>query len=142
MAKTVSVSDKMSDQLTVLVGKITAEKLAKQTYSDAIKYLLDHHVVFPSELISYVEELISNKQLGYSSKEEFFYDAARRTLKSYDEDIECINVRRHMYEKTKTAIDDLDLPFMGVDDFVEEQMKKLHEQHDKWKEQKEEAEKS
>ena len=26
---------------------------------------------------------------------------------------------------------------MGVDDFVEEQLKKLHEQHDQWKEQKE-----
>jgi len=142
MAKTVRVSDKLSDQLTVLVGRITAEKLAKQTYSDAIKYLLDRHVVFPSEMVSHIEELINNKQLGYSSKEEFFYDAARRTLKSYNEDIECIQVRRHMYEKTKTAIDDLDLPFMGVDDFVEEQMKKLHEQHAIWKEQKEEAEKS
>ena len=132
----------MSEKLTVLVGQDTAEKLAKRTYSDAIKYLLDRHVVFPSEMISHIEELINSKQLGCSSKEEFFYDAARRTLKSYDEDIECINVHRHMYEKTKTAIDDLDLPFMSVDDFVEEQMKKLHEQHAQWKEQKEEAEKS
>ncbi|MFH1328743.1 MAG: hypothetical protein ABIH76_07890 [Candidatus Bathyarchaeota archaeon] len=47
-----------------------------------------------------------------------------------------------MYEKTKTAIEDLDLPFMGVDDFVEEQLKKLNEQHDQWKIQKEETEKS
>ena len=124
MAKTIRVQDKMSEKLTVLVGQVTAEKLAKQTCSDDIKYLLDRHVVFPSEMISHIEELINKKQLGYSSKEEFFYDAARRTLKSYDEDIECINVRRHMYEKTKTAIDDLDLPFMGVDDFIEEQMKK------------------
>ena len=49
MAKTIRVSDKMSEKLTVLVGQVTAEKLAKQTYSDAIKYLLDRHVVFPSK---------------------------------------------------------------------------------------------
>ena len=45
MLKTVRVPEKMSEQLTVLVGKLTAEKIEKQTYSDAIKYLLDHHVI-------------------------------------------------------------------------------------------------
>ena len=142
MVKTVRVSDKLSNQLTVLVGKMTAEKLARQTYSDAIKYLLDHHVVFPSELISRIEELIKNKQLGYSSKEEFLYEAARQLLKYYSEDIESVKIRRQLYEKAKIAIENLNLPFMSVDDFVEEQIKKLDEQHDQWKEQKEEAEKS
>ena len=137
MVKTVRVPEKLSKQLTVLVGRITAEKLEKQTYSDAIKYLLDHHVVFPSELISHIEELIKNSQLGYRSKEEFLHEAARQLLKYYNEDIESIKVRRHLYEKTKTAIEDMDLPFMSVDDFVEEQLKKLLEQHDQWKEQRE-----
>ena len=137
MLKTVRVPEKVSEQYTVLVGRETAEKLEKQTYSDAIKYLLDHHVVFPSELISHIEELIKNNELGYRSKEEFLYEAARQLLKYYSEDIESIKVRRHLYEKTKTAIEDLDLPFISVDDFVEEQLKKLHEQHDQWKEQKE-----
>lgn len=50
-------------------------------------------------------------------------------------------VNKKRYEKTKVAIEDLNLPFMEVDDFVEEQMKRLHEQHEQWKEQKEEAEK-
>ena len=128
---------KSSEQYTVLVGQETAEKLEKQTYSDAIKYLLDHHIIFPSELILHIEELIKNNELGYRSKEEFLYEAARQLLKYYSEDIESIKVRRHLYEKTKTAIEDLDLPFISVDDFVEEQLKKLHEQHDQWKEQKE-----
>lgn len=142
MAKTVRVSDKLSEKLPVLVGQVTAEKLAAQTYSDAIKYLLDHHVVFPSELISRIEELIKNKHLGYSSKEEFLYEAARQLLKYYSEDIESIKVRRYIYEKAKIAIEDLNLPFMSVDDFVEEQIKKLNEQHEQWKEQKKEAEKT
>ena len=97
-----------------------------------------HYVdVFPSELILHIEELIKNNELGYRSKEEFLFEAARQLLKYYSEDIESIKVRRHLYEKTKTAIEDLDLPFISVDDFVEEKLKKLHEQHDQWKEQKE-----
>ena len=140
MAKAVRVPDKLSEQLTVLVGKVTAEKLEKQTYTDAIQYFLGHHIVFPSELISHIEELIKNNQLGYRSKEEFLYEAARQLLKYYSEDIESIKVHRHLYEKAKTAIEDLDLPFISVDDFVEEQMKKLLEQHDQWKDQKKETE--
>ncbi|MFH1328744.1 MAG: hypothetical protein ABIH76_07895 [Candidatus Bathyarchaeota archaeon] len=72
MAKTIRVPDKLSEQLTVLVGQVTAEKLAKQTYSDAIKYLLDHHVVFPPKLISHIDELIKNNQLDYRSKKNSF----------------------------------------------------------------------
>jgi hypothetical protein len=79
MAKTVRVPEKSSEQLTVLVGKLTAEKLEKQTYSDAIKYLIDHHVIFSLEMISHIKELINNNQLSYTSKEELFHDAARRT---------------------------------------------------------------
>jgi Arc/MetJ-type ribon-helix-helix transcriptional regulator len=141
MLKTVRVPEKSSEQYTVLVGRETAEKLEKQTYSDAIKYLLGHHIVFPSELISHIEELIKNNELGYSSKEEFLFEAVRQLLKYYCEDIESIKVHRHLYEKAKTSIEDLDLPFISVDDFVEEQLKKLHEQHDQWKEQKEENKK-
>jgi len=142
MLKTVRVPEKMSEQCTVLVGRETVEKLEKQTYSDAIKYLLDHHVVFPPELVSHIEESIKNKQLRYSSKEEFLYEAARQLLKYYNEDIVCIYVRRYTYEKAKTAIEDLGLPFTDVDDFFEEQTDKLLEQYDQWKIQKEEAEKS
>ena len=123
MLKTVRVPEKMPEQYTVLVGRETAEKLEKQTYSDAIKYLLGHHIVFPSKMVSRIEELIKNNELGYRSKEEFLYEAARQLLKYYSEDIESIKVRRHLYEKAKTAIEDLDLPFISVDDFVEEQLK-------------------
>ena len=137
MLKTVKVPEKISEKLSVLVGRETAEKLEKQTYSDAIKYLLDQHVVFPPQMISQIEELIKNKQVGYRSIEEFLYEAARSLLKSYNEEIETICVRSYIYEKAKTAIEDLDLPFRGVEDFLEEQLKKLSEQHDQWKEQKE-----
>jgi hypothetical protein len=142
MLKTVRVTKKVSQQSTVYVGKVAAEKMEKQTFSDAIKFLLDHYVVFPPEMISKIQELIENKHLGFFSKGEFLYEAARSLLKHYSENIEYIQVHSYLYEKTKNAIEDLNFPFMGVDDFVEEQLKKLHEQHDQWKEQKEAAERS
>ena len=140
--KTLRITDDVHEKLTGLLGELTAETLKMQTYTDAISSLLTQSVIIPPELLAKVEDFIEDRNLGFTTREEFFREAARRTLKLYDEDIECIHVRSHVYEKTKTAIDDLELPFMGVDDFVEEQMKKLHEQHDQWKEQKEEAEKS
>jgi hypothetical protein len=134
MLKSVKVPEKTSEKLSVLIGRETAEKLEKQTYSDAIKFLLDYHVVFPPQIISQIKELMKNKELGYRSKEEFLYEAAKSLLKSYNEEIETICVSRCLYEKTETAIKDLNLPYLSVDDFVEEQLKKLSEQHDQWKE--------
>lgn len=134
MAKTIRVTDGTSEKLTFLVGNVTAEKLAKQTYSDAIKYLMDHHILFPSELISRIEESIKNKQLSYRSKEEFLYDAARKALKLYSENIVCVYMPRGKFEKVKAAIEDLGLPYTDVDEFLEEQLNKLLEQYDQYKE--------
>ena len=139
--KTLRITDVVHEQLTGLLGELTAETKKMQTYTDAITSLLNQSVIIPPELLAKVEDFIEERNLGFTTRDEFFREAARWTLKSYDEDIECINVRKQMYEKTKAAIVDLNKPFMGVDDFVEEQMKKLHEQHDQWKEQMEEAEK-
>jgi len=47
-------------------------------------------------------------------------------------------MRRDKYEKVKAAIEELGLPFTDVDEFLEEQMDKLLEQYDQWKEQKQE----
>ena len=140
--KTLRITDDVHEKLTGLLGELTAETLKMQTYTDAIKSLLEQSVIIPPELLTKVEDFIKERDLGFTSREEFFREAARRTLKLYDENFEFIQVRRQMYEKAKTAIDDLDLPFMGVDDLIEEQLKKLLEQHDQWIEQKEEAEKS
>ena len=135
--KTLRITDDVHEKLTGLLGELTAETLKMQTYTDAIKNLLDTSVIIPSELLTKVEDFIKERDLGFTSREEFFREAARRTLKYYDEDLEFIALRRHKYEQVKNAINDLDLPFMSVDDFFEEQTDKLLEQYDQWKEQKE-----
>ena len=122
MVKTIKVSYKISEQLTFWVGKTTAEKRVKQTCSDAIKYLLEHRVMVPSEMIVHIEEYIKNKQISYSSKEEFFYESAKRLLTYYNEDSKFIKVNKYICQKAKTAIKDMDLPFISVDDFFETQI--------------------
>jgi hypothetical protein len=68
-------------------------------------------------------------------------EAAGWRLKSYIENIEILDVPKDLYEQAEAAINEMDLPYTGVSDFIEEQMKRLHEQHEQWKIQKEETEK-
>ena len=140
--KTLRITDDVHEKLTGLLGELTAETLKMQTYTDAIKNLLDTSVLIPSDLLIKVEEFIKERDLGFTTREEFFREAARRTLKFYDEDLEFVSLKRHKYEKARNAINELDLPFVSVDDFFEEQIDKLLEQYYQWKEQKEENEKS
>jgi hypothetical protein len=140
--KTLRITDDVHEKLTGLLGELTAETLKMQTYTDAIKSLLDTSVLIPSDLLIKVEEFIKERDLGFTTREEFFREAARRTLKFYDEDLEFVSLKRHKYEKARNAINELDLPFVSVDDFFEEQIDKLLEQYYQWKEQKEENEKS
>ena len=72
----------------------------------------------------------------------FFRDAARWRLKSLGEGIEYVEMRKDVYEKLRIAIKDMDLPFLGVNDFFDEQIKNALDQYAQWKEQREETEKS
>ena len=83
-----------------------------------------------------------NKHLGYTTKEEFFRDAARWRLKSLSDEYEYVEVRKDVYDKLEYAIKEMDLPFLGVSDFIDEQIKSASEKYAEWKEQTEENEKT
>ena len=140
--KTLRITDDVHQKLTGLLGELTAETMKMQTYTDAIKSLLEQSVILPPELLAQVEDFVrENKNLGYTTREEFFRDATRWRLKSLSERIECVEMRKDLYEKLRTAIKEMDLPFLGVSDFFEEQTKTALDQYAQWKEQMEEAEK-
>ena len=89
-----------------------------------------------------VEDFIREKRhLGYTTKEEFFRDAARCRLKSLGDEYEYVEVRKNVYEKLECAIKEMDLPSFGVSDFIDEQIKSALEKYTEWKEQTEENEK-
>jgi len=50
-------------------------------------------------------------------------------------------VQKDAYEKLEYAIKEMDLPFLGVSDFIDEQIKSALEKYTEWKEQTEENEK-
>jgi len=45
------------------------------------------------------------------------------------------------FDELQAAIKEMDLPFLGVTDFIEQQIKNILEKHSEWEEQKEEHEK-
>ncbi|MCW4000576.1 MAG: ribbon-helix-helix domain-containing protein [Candidatus Bathyarchaeota archaeon] len=76
--KTLKISDQFHSELTAIVGQLTAKSGEIKTYEDAIEALLHQSVVMPFELVQEIEVFIANnKQLGYSTKEEFLREAAR-----------------------------------------------------------------
>ena len=141
--KTLRISDHTHQKLTALLGQLTAQKMKMQTYSDTIESLLGQNIIVPPELLAHVEGFIEEKRhLGYTTKEEFFRDAARWRLKSLSEEYEYVEVRKDVYEKLEYAIKEMDLPFLGVSDFIDEQIKSALEKYTEWKEQTLENEKT
>jgi hypothetical protein len=76
--KTLKISDELHAELTAVLGQLTAKSGQIKTYEDAVEALLHQSVVMPPELVQEIEVFVSkNKQLGYSTKEEFLRGAAR-----------------------------------------------------------------
>ena len=98
--KTLKISDDVHSKLTSLLGELMAESSKMQTYQDAINALLKESVMLPAELIAQTENFIEeNKNMGFTTKEEFVRDAIRFRLSWLRGNNECIEVPREQYEK-------------------------------------------
>jgi len=79
--KTLKVSDSVHRELTRWLGEMMAQTRKAQTFSDVIEALVSRAVLLSPELVRHVEEFIeSNKQLGYTTREEFIGEAVAETL--------------------------------------------------------------
>jgi hypothetical protein len=113
-----------------------------QTYTDAIESLLSQSVILPPELLTQVENFIEeNKHLGFMTREELIRDAVRWRLRILKEEYEYLEIPKEEYEKLQQAIKDMSMPFLSVDEFIDQQMKTLLEKYAEWAKQKEEYEK-
>ncbi|MEM4143884.1 MAG: ribbon-helix-helix domain-containing protein [Candidatus Bathyarchaeia archaeon] len=138
--KTLRISDDAHQKLTALLGEITAQTMKMQTYTDAIESLLSQSVILPPELLNEIQNFVdANKQLGYSTKEEFIRDAVRFKLGFLKGQYECVEIPKEEYEKLQQAVHDMG--FLSVDDFIDQQIRKVIEQHAAWLKQKEDYEK-
>jgi Arc/MetJ-type ribon-helix-helix transcriptional regulator len=139
--KTLRISDDAHQKLTALLGELTAQTMRMQTYTDAIESLLSQSVILPPELLAQIESFIeANKHLGYTTREEFIRDAVRWRLRFLKGDYEYLEVAREEYEKLQQALRDMETPFLGVSDFIEQQIKNLLEKYGEWAKQREEYE--
>jgi len=140
--KTLRISDDVHQKLTALLGELTAQTMKMQTYTDAIESLISQSVTLPSEFLAQVESFIDeNRHLGYTTREEFIRDAVRWRLRFLKEEYEYIEVPREEFEKIQQAMKEMDMPFLSVSDFIDQQIKTLLEKHAEWTKQKEEYEK-
>jgi len=113
-----------------------------QTYTDAIENLLSQSVILPSEFLAQVESFIdANRHLGYTTREEFIRDAVRWRLRFLREEYEYLEIPKEEYEKLQQAIKEMEMPFLSVSDFIDQQIRSLLEKHAEWLRQREEYEK-
>ncbi len=80
--KTLRISDDAHQKLTAMLGEITAQTMKMQTYTDAIENLISTSVNLPPQLLNETQTYIeTNRNLGYTSREEFIRDAIRTQLR-------------------------------------------------------------
>ena len=72
----------------------------------------------------------TNRNLGYTSREEFIRDAIRTQLRIAKDDYTYIEIQKTEYEKLQQAIKGLDTGFLSADDFINHQIRSLLEEHD------------
>ncbi len=134
--KTLRITDDVHQKLTALLGELTTQTMRMQTYTDAIEALLKESIILPPELLTQIENFIEkNRQLGFTTKEEFIRDAARWRLRYLTGTYEYIEVHKEKYEKGDTAIKEMNLPYLGIVDFTDKQMDTLLEKHAEWQQQ-------
>jgi Arc/MetJ-type ribon-helix-helix transcriptional regulator len=140
--KTLRISDDAHQRLTALLGEITAQTMKMQTYTDAIENLLSTSVMLPPELLTEIQSFIdTNKNLGYTTREELIREAIRFKLGALREEYECVEIRKEDYDQMQQALKDMDTGFLSADDFIEHQIRSLIEKHAAWSKQKEDYEK-
>ena len=136
--KTLRISDDAHQKLTIMLGEITAQTMKMQTYTDAIENLLSTSVNLPPEVLNETQTFIeNNRNLGYTSREEFIRDAIRTQLKYKKDQSALIEIPQEDYDRAQQALEDLGTEFLSVDDFINQQIRTLLQKHQEWSKQKE-----
>lgn len=122
--RTLRVSNRVYQQLTRLLGKLTAQSGVMKTFNDVVEDLVSRRVLLPPEMLKHTQKfVIANKQLGYASKEEFISDAVQRRLRILSGDYKLVKLPKQKYEELESAIRKMNMPFPNAIDFIRKQIK-------------------
>ena len=135
--KTLKISDDAHSKLTSLLGELTAETSKMQTYQDAINALLNESVMLPPEVLTQTQSFIEeNKQMGFTTKEEFVRDAIRFRLTWLKGDNQCLEISREQYEKLGEAVKEMETPFRSAEHFINSQINEFLGKYEEYKKSK------
>ena len=130
--KTLKVSDGDHEKLTALLGEMIARTGKMWTYMDVIDALLERSVKLPTKLIAEVENFVKvNKQLGYTTREEFVRDSVRTSLKKLSHGKTYLEIPKKDSDELKRAIKEMKLPFTSTTDFVYKKIRKVLREYKK-----------
>ena len=108
-----------------------------QTYQDAINALLNESVMLPPELLIQTQNFIEeNKQLVYTTKEEFVRDAIRFRLTWLKGDNQCLEIPRDQFEKLNEALEEMDMPFHSAEQLINSQINEILKKYEEYKKSK------
>lgn len=132
--KTLKISEDVHQKLTALLGELMSQTSKMQTYQDAISALINESVILPQELITQTQSFIEeNRQLGYTTKEEFIRDAIRFRLSWLKKEYEYIEMPKEQYDTLAEALKEMNTPYRSVEDFIDTQTKDALQKYEEWK---------
>ena len=132
--KTLKISEDIHQKLTALMGELMTQTSKMQTYQDAINALINESVILPQELLTQTQNFIEeNRQLGYTTKEEFIRDAIRFRLTWLKGEYEYIEMPKEQYHILEEALKEMNTPYRSVEDFTNTQTKEALQKYDEWK---------
>jgi hypothetical protein len=104
-----------------------------QNSQDAVEAMLSQAVLLPKDLLDQIEEFIGkNARLGFVAREDFLKDAARFRLRYLSQEYEHVELPRKKTDRGEELIGEAELPFLGVADFLEQQLDALLKRYEEW----------
>lgn len=132
--KTLKISEDVHQKLTTLLGELMSQTSKMQTYQDAINALINESVILPQELLTQTQSFIEeNRQLGYTTKEEFIRDAIRFRLSWLKKEYEYIEMPKEQYDTLGEALKEMNTPYRSVEDFIDTQTRDALQKYEEWK---------
>lgn len=105
-----------------------------QTYQDAINALISESVILPQEVLTQIQNFIEeNKNLGYTTREEFIRDAIRFRLTWLSKEHEYLEIPKGQYDMLSEALREMNTPFRSVENFINNQIEEALAKYEDWK---------
>lgn len=128
--KSLRISEDIHQKLTSLLGQLMAQTGKMQTYQDVIRALTDESLMLPPELLGQIKNFIEeNRQLGFTTMEEFVRDAIRFRLTWLNGENRCVEVPKEQYEKLNDAVKRMNTTHEDADHFIRAQIEEVLEKY-------------